>query len=452
MVLLASLWLLAPAAAGQSPAREVLDFETAWELAWQRDPTLRGARATLQGVEERVVQARAQRLPQVSLSASYLYNDIERQQTDILGQSTKLTEDYVSRNETLQLRQALYRPALNAQRNQARAIVAQGMAQLTVQEQRLALRVMQAYLQILKSEELITLLQVQSRRAQTQQRAAERALERGVGTRTDVDEARAQRDLIVAKMIEAELQRDLARRQLVALIQQPVERLRPLNPRAALPVLAWGDEPETWVDRALANSPEVSNVRAQREVALSDVQRARTGHYPTLDAIVQVRRSRSETVTNPDAGYTNRSVGVQLQIPIYSGGQVSSTVRQALFDVERLNEALQALELELGVRVHNALSRVREGSARIDALRTALRSSEVALESAQRSFLAGTRTTLDVLDAEQRQAQVVLDLARARHDRLLALVELHSLTGDIDLAFITSLGQMFRETQEKGTE
>jgi outer membrane protein/protease secretion system outer membrane protein len=180
-------------------------------------------------------------------------------------------------------------------------------------------------------------------------------------------------------------------------------------------------------------------LRAQRESMGHELNKARAGHLPTLDFIAQVQRSRSENTLSPQSRYQNTSVGVQLNVPLYSGGSVNSVTRQVSAEVERLNEALEALKADIGVRVHREYRTVTEGVARIEALEMAVRSAEVALDSARKSAAAGVRTQVDILNAEQALSQSLRDLNESRYVMLAALVRLQSLAGESDESLIARL-------------
>jgi outer membrane protein/protease secretion system outer membrane protein len=121
-----------------------------------------------------------------------------------------------------------------------------------------------------------------------------------------------------------------------------------------------------------------------------------------------------------------------MNLPLYSGGYIESTVREARAQQVRLSEILEATQLDLGVRVHTEFNGITEGIDRVKALEVAARSAEVALDSARKSVLAGVRTSLDVLNAQQQRTQVLRDLAQARYGLLLSRVRLLSLAGRID--------------------
>jgi outer membrane protein/protease secretion system outer membrane protein len=161
-----------------------------------------------------------------------------------------------------------------------------------------------------------------------------------------------------------------------------------------------------------------------------EVSKAQAGHLPTLDAVAQWSNSGSENITRINSRYESKSVGVQLNIPLFSGGYVNSTIRQAVAEQVRSEEALEALRRDLGVRVHKEFRGMTEGVLRVRALEQAVRSAEQMLKSTQMSLKAGTRTQLDVLNAQQQYTLALRDLAQARFVYLMSKVKLAALVGD----------------------
>src|SRR5690606_2737521 len=128
--------------------------------------------------------------------------------------------------------------------------------------------------------------------------------------------------------------------------------------------------------------------------------------------------------------HDNRAVGLQLNVPIFSGGYVSSTVRQAVASKVRAQEILEATRRDLAVRVRQEFRGMTEGVARIQALEQAVLSAEQAVLSNSKSFEAGSRTTVDVLNAEQQRTQALRDLAQARYRYVVARLRLQALSGE----------------------
>ncbi|HCL86674.1 MAG TPA: channel protein TolC [Comamonadaceae bacterium] len=429
-------WLLAlPAGA--------MDLLGAYQTALQQDAATRAARAAALAGQERVEQARAQLYPSLSLSAGYLRNDLSRSQGSGPQRSSS-NESYPSHNATLTARQPLYRKALSVGLEQARRQREEADAALERETQDLGVRVAEAYMQILLAGDQLALIEAQKRATATQLDAAGKLLAAGSGTRTDIDEAQARLDMALARELEARQQQDYAVRQLALLVNAPVDAaaLRPLD---AARLGAWQPaqrDLQQWLALAEDRSPELRQLRARLDAARLEVEKARSGHLPTLDAVAQWSRSASENVTTPSTRYTNRSIGVQLNVPLYAGGYVSATVRQALAEEERARELLEAARRDLALRIHTELRNVSEGPMRLHALEQAARSAAQLALSNRKSFEGGARTMVDVLNAEQQKAQALLDLARARYVYLVSSVRLPSLAGapaEAEIAAINGL-------------
>lgn len=414
-----------------------IDLRQAYETAYANDATIRASRAGAQANRERLPQARAQQLPNVGLSVGRNYNDLTSTGRTSSGQDTSTNTNYFSGNQLLTVRQPIYRPYINAQVRQATAQVADAEASLERDEQTLVSRVAEAYFDALLAEDQLTLILAQKTTYTAQLDAARKGFAAGAGTRTDVDEAQARLDLTVAQELEIRQNLDFTRHRLEVLTGQGVGVLAQLDVerfKAQSPMPA---SVEAWIERAEANSPELRSLRAQVEAARQEVEKAKTGHLPTLDAIAQWSRSNNDNVTNLNSRYDNRSIGLQLSVPIYAGGYVSSTVRQAVAAQERMTEGLEATRRDLGVRVHHEFRGMTEGAARIEALVQAVRSAEQAVLSNRMSLKAGSRTTIDVLNAEQQKTTALRDLAQARYGYLLSQLRLQSLAGEDRLATVT---------------
>ena len=140
-------------------------------------------------------------------------------------------------------------------------------------------------------------------------------------------------------------------------------------------------------------------------------------------------RSGSENVTSPSSSYTNHLIGLQVNIPLFAGGYVNSSVRQAIAEQVRAEENLEATRRDLAVRVHREHRGITEGVLKVKALQQAVRSAQQLVQSSKRSFEAGSRSTVDVLNAEQQLQSTLRDLAEARYVYLLSRVRLRALVG-----------------------
>jgi len=423
-----------------APVR-ALGLLEAWRLAVDNDPTLRAAWAAAAAGRERLPQATAQLRPNFAFSASRFNNDVNRDALDTLSQSVTTRSRYVSRNETLVLRQPLLRQQQWSGVRQAGYQVEDTEAVFEREVQNLAVRVAGAYFDLMQARDQAQLLASQSEFLQTRLTAAARSITAGTGTRTDLDDAQARFDLNKAQRLEAAQAIEARRRQLQALVNRPIGDLAALDPKRLSLDLPNPSSAEAWVLLAIENSPDVRSARARLDAATEEINRTKAAHYPTVDAVAQWQRSRSEVITQPQTGYTNASIGVQMNLPLYGGGYIESTIREARAQQVRLNEVLEATQLELGVRVHTEFNAVTEGIARVQALEVAARSAEVALDSARKSVLAGIRSSLDVLNAQQLSVQALRDLAQARYGLMLSRVRLLSLIGRVDESALAQISE-----------
>ena len=407
-----------------------MDLLQAYEAAYANDPSIRASRAGAQANRERLPQAEAQRLPNVAFSAGRNYNDLTSTTRNFLGQPATSDNQYYSGNKTLSVRQPLYRPYISALVRQARAQVADADAALEKDEQSLVVRIGEAYFDALLAKDQLVLVGAQKANYTTQLDAAKKSLVAGSGTKTDVDEAQARLDSTLAQELEARQNVEFTRRRLETLTGESLTTLASLDVERFTPSDPVPAVVDAWIERAERASPELESLRAQLEVARQEIDKAEAGHKPTLDAVAQWGRSSSDSVTNVNSRYDNKSIGLQLSVPLYSGGYVNSTVRQAVAAHERAREVLDATRRDLGVRVHREFRGMTEGVLRISALEQAVRSAEQAVLSNRKSFEAGSRTTLDVLNAEQQKTTTLRDLAQARYLYLVSRLRLLSLAGE----------------------
>lgn len=418
-----------------------MDLRQAYEAANANDATIRASRSGAEATKERLPQAKAQLLPNVSLNAARNYNDLTSKTTNILGAPVTLENQYYSGSQNLSIRQPLYRPYLTAQLQQAKAQVEDAEASLERDEQSLVVRVSEAYFEALLAADQLDLIAAQKRTYTTQLDAARKALVAGTGTRTDIDEAQARLDMALAQELEVQQNVEFTKRRLAVLTGQPVESLARLDIKKFAPQAPQPTSVDAWTELAERSSPELASLQAQVETARLEIAKAESGHKPTLDAVAQWSRSNSDSVTNINSRYDNKTIGLQLSVPLYAGGYVNSTVRQAVAAHQRALEALEATRRDLGVRVHREFRGVTEGAARIRALEQAVQSAELALISNRRSYEAGSRTTLDVLNAEQQRVMALRDLAQARYLYMVSRLRLSSLAGQDRVANLEQANQ-----------
>ena len=435
--------VLVLALSGTGLAAQAMGLLDAYKAALEQDSTIRAARAALEVGRERLPQAKAQLLPSVSANMSRNSNQLATTSTNLLGNESVTRDSYYSFNKTASLRQPLFNLYKFFQYKQAEDVVSEAEATFERDLQNLTVRVGGAYLEALLSAEQLKVVLTQKQQYQTVLAAAEKSLALGTGTKTDIDDAKARLDMALAQELEARQNEDYTRRQLEILLNQPVKVLHALKPTGLQSLPALGLDLNAWLEKALANSPEVKALEARFQAAGKEIRKAKSGHAPTLDAVLQWSDSGSENVTRLNSSFENKSLGFQLTIPLYQGGYVSSLERQAVADKLRQEEALEALRRDLGLRIHKEYRGVTEGAMKVRALEQAVRSNEQLLDSTRKSVLAGVRSQLDVLNVEQQLATASRDLIQARYLYLMSRLRLHSLSGHDPLANVEDINAAF---------
>lgn len=426
-----------------SPKANALDLLEAYKAAQVNDASFNAAKAAARAGQELVPQAQAQLLPTISASFSRNNNDLTSQVPNFLGQVTESKNSYPSSSDSLVVRQPIYRKQQITQFQQAQSQERDANAVFELEMQNLTVRVGGVYFEALLAADQLALVQTQLSNYRTYLDAAQKRIEAGSGTRTEVDEAQARLDMSIAQELEARQAVDYTRQQLQVVIGQPITDLAKLKPALDLTPPSPANV-DWWIERAERSNPELRILQARLDTARLEIERANSGHHPTLDAIAQWSRTSSDGVQAVNTRYENRTIGLQLVIPIYSGGGVNAAVRQAIAYKDRAEQLMEAGRRDLGVRVHKEFRSVSEGVLRVRALEQAQRSADQAVISSERSFQAGSRTRLDVLNAQGSRMSVLRDLAQARYLYLMAKLRLSALVQDATVETIESMNSLFQ--------
>jgi outer membrane protein len=451
---LAVLAVLVPCV-NSAPAADLLEI---YELAKARDPQfLEAADLRLAGLEAKP-QARAALLPQL-----FAGGEIETRETDGSGTFLQVVDpnpgpgldpqieifdvDQRVSADTWRwqagLRQTVFRWDQWQRLGRADAVVARAEVGYRAAQQYLMLRVSQRYFDVLAAAETLRSSEA-TLEAFTQQLAqAERRFKVGVVTVIDVEEARSARDAAAANTIAAKRSLAVAGELLTELTGELHPELE--RPGDELPVSDAEPRGEQgWVEQAVEQNLSVVAARLGVDIAKQDVSIARSGHLPTLDLYATTGsfdESATETVINrnldlrtdgpADSDGTEDVVGLQLIVPIFTGGATSSRVREqvALHRAarQRLDGSVRAAERA----TRDAYLSVVADRARVEALRQSVSSSSSALRATERGVEVGNRTNVDVLEARRRVFEAERDYARARYDYLINLVRLRLAAGTL---------------------
>ncbi|HYC44253.1 MAG TPA: TolC family outer membrane protein [Burkholderiales bacterium] len=406
------------------------DLLDIFRQAQTADATYAAARATWAASQERIPQARAGLLPLATLSASAQYND---RGTEFRDDTTpRAATNFGSTVVTLSATQPIYRRQNSIAYDQALTQAEQADAQLALAAQDLILRVAQAYFDVLLAHDNVVLAESQKVAIGEQLELARRNYEVGVANITDTHEAQARYDLTVSQEIAARSELDLRLRALEQVIAKAPPGLAPLGARFVLKA----PEPaamDTWVGLAEQANLQVRIAQSALAFASQEIDRNRAGHLPTLDAFTTFSNSGSNRDPLGGVGTDTRAatVGVQLAIPLYQGGVVSSRVREAIATRTRSQEELEAARRAAAFNARQAYLGITNGIAQVRALEAALVSTRSQLESTQVGREVGVRTQVDVLNAQQLLFGAARDLAQAKYTYILSLLRLEAAIGEL---------------------
>jgi len=406
------------------------DLLETYRAAQGNDPVFAAARATQQAAQEKLPQSRSMLLPSVNLSANTTFNDntVQYRGTTFLPGGNNR---YNSNGYGVSLVQPLFRQQNWLVYSQAELQVAQSEAQFRIAEQDLMLRVAQAYFDVLIAQDSVQLVEAQKTAIAEQLEQAKRNFEVGSATITDTLEAQARHDLTGAQEIAAQNNLEIKRGALQQLINAAPKDLRPLGKEFSLEPPQPADM-EKWADNAQQNSLQLAIAQAGAAIADKEVARNRGGHYPTVDIVANYSKNAANGGGfGVGSDSTNKSVGVQLNMPLFQGGGVNSKWREAEANRERARQELENARRNVAQQTRQAYLGVVSGIAQVRALQQALASGESVLQASKLGHEVGVRTNLDVLNAQQQLFATRRDLYQAQYNYLISQLRLKAAVGSL---------------------
>ncbi len=407
------------------------------------DATFASARSALEAGREKLPQGRAGLLPTLGLSANTVWNDIEYQSRPTTG---VIPAQYNSSGWGISLTQPLFRWQNWASFQQSELAVVQAETQYLAAKQDLALRVAQAYFDVLLAQETLTTARAQKSAIAEQLASAKRNFEVGTATITDTHEAQARFDLTNAQEIAAANDLLVKRHALQTLTGKEGQGLKTL--KSGLEIKRpQPDDMAQWVAASEQGNPAVAASQASYEIADREVSKQRGGHLPTLDLVASRSRASMQTtlalgVARPGSDTDATTIGLQLAVPLFAGGGQASRDREAVALRDKARSDLDNARRQAALQARQAYLGVTSGLAQVKALEQGLVSSRSALDSNRLGYEVGVRINIDVLNAQQQVYSTQRDLAKARLDTLTAQLRLKAAAGTLvedDLLAVNAL-------------
>ncbi len=407
-----------------APAAPADDLADVYRKALAADPQYLAATAAYQAALEVKPQSRAGLLPNVGLSGSA---SRDRYDPRTSGPTTYATNQSYSVN----LRQPVFRRDRFIQLQQADSRIAQADAVFTSAQQELILRVATRYFAVLGARDNLVFVRADKEALQRTLDQAQQRFEVGLAAITDTLKAQAAYDISISDEISAEQLLADSHEALRELTGSLTDALEILSDQIPLLVPEPTDQ-DQWVRSAIEQNPLMLAALAATETAKQEIQVQNSGHYPSLDMVAgfSYRDSNFGGVISQERN--DSSVGLELNLPLYQGGAVTSRTRQqrSLYEqaVEEQEQQYRATERQTRDNYRGIVS----GISRVSALKRAIESNQKAYEAAKSGFDVGTRDIVDVLDAQRELLRARRDHARSRYDYLLSTLRLKQAAGILD--------------------
>lgn len=423
-------------ASGSVQAENLLEI---FELARTTDPVFQQAIANRQAEEEALPQARAALRPDVSLNGGYSVIDTE---SNLSGADSD--DQYRQLSYGVSLSQPLYRSATRSAVSVANSRVELARAEFALAEQALIVRVAERYFAVLDARAAVEAAEASLTAIERQLEQAEQRFEVGVIARTDVEEARAQSDLARAELLQAEDDLENRREELRELTNQAPGLLDAVQAGIDLQRPEPADI-DRWRERAEAENQELAAARLAAEAAMQTIDVERGSRHPTLDLVAGYDGIDRYGAGGRDPSSDQLSAGIELSMPLYQGGGISSQIREAQFRYTAARESLESTRRAVSRSTATAYRGVVTALERVRALEQARVSTQAALDATEAGFEVGTRTIVDVLNAQQERFNAERDYEQARHAYLLNTLRLQQAAGSLSAADLARVNNLLGE-------
>lgn len=410
-----------------------------YQLAVDNNADLAAAHADYKAQSERVPQSRAGLLPQIAAGAS---NSNSRSKVDTnMGSRTTSRSGLVYQAS---LSQPLFRLDRWYQLQAAQASNEQSALELSAIEQNLILQSSDVYFSVLRAQDNLAASRAEESAFKRQFDLANERFDVGLSDKTDVLQAQAAYDAARANRMVAERMVSDAFQAVSTLTNVDLAALEGV--KHSLPILApVPNDATAWVNTATEQNLGLQAVNYAVQAAQDNVKQRKSGHAPTVDAIAQYQKGDNDSL-----GFVNgamnipgfdmpryngkaeqSSIGIQLNIPLYTGGMTSSQVREGVYRLDQAEQMRESLRRKTVQDARNFHRAVNTDVEQVQALKQAIISSQSAVEATQIGYDVGTRNIVDVLDAQRYLYAAVRNYNNARYDYILNNLRLQQTAGTL---------------------
>jgi len=405
-----------------------------FELAVNNDPELAAAEATFKSNSEILVTGRAGLLPRINLSGGSSVGNLW-----ILGTPLP-SEPSGSHSWNASLQQPLFQLDSWYRFKKSRNQHAQFVATFADAQQTLIVHVAESYLSVLEAQAALTSAQAQRDSVQRQLEQVQQRFDVGLVAITDVLEAKAAFDDAIVAVIEREGSQNTSFESLLRITGQPISEVSGFV--AEMPIeYPKPNNVEAWVEKALQQNYSLVAGREGLEASAKDVKIARAGHFPTVTASAgwnhNVNKGRNFLGSKTD----NRSYSVNINIPVYQGGNVRSGAKQAAYSHDAAQSNYDFQQRTIVENTRNLFTAINTDVARVRARQRSIESSQSALDATRTGYEVGTRNIVEVLQAQQQLYQAQFQYASARYQYIRDNLRLKQMVGSLSPDDISAVTQ-----------
>jgi outer membrane protein len=428
-----------------------------YQQALQGDPQVHEAEARRLAAQEAIPQARGVLLPQISATGDWNQTDTSGSSFSIINnQTTTFDQDNTSTNWGFGLRQTLFRWDQIVNLKRADKVVTKAEAVREAAQQDLIVRVAQRYFDILAAEDRLTSINADREAIARQLEQAKQRFDVGLIAITDVQESQAAYDQSVANEIGAKRVLATAREFLREITGEYVSKLD--APSDDFPLLDPSPNNESsWVDLSLRQNLNLVASRLDEQLARDEISFRRNGHYPSIDLVASTRENQSEgdAIANSipssfDDTTTRDQVSIQITVPLFAGGGVSSRVREAVYLHRASREQLQRVTRETERQARDAYLGVLSEIARVKALDQAVASSRTALQATQAGYEVGTRTIVEVLNSQFSLYVAITNFYQSRYEYIMNALRLKQAAGTLQVQDLEKIDRWLKDRPAPG--
>jgi outer membrane protein len=430
-------------------AQETIDLISLYQEALRNDSLLSSARFQNEAAQELVIQGKSLFLPSIIMNASFDNQNKERKfltpslpSNDLL--SGKKT-NYKTYDYGVTIKQPLFDYSAYAEYKKILTQTSLSDKQLINTQQDLIFRISKSYFETLLAKDQVDLFQYQRAAIQEQLSKAEAQFEVGLISVTDINEAKTKKALIEAQQISAVQKFKIKKREIQIITGKLPGKLTPLNPVITFTEI--NNLADEWISMSQENNIKLQIKKDEIKIAESEIDSRRSGHYPTINAIAS--RSRNWDKGGYPYGATKNegmrsysdSIGVEISIPIFSGGMTSSRIREAVLLKSKLEEDIKYLRKEIELQVRDYYLSLQTNFSEISAYQQAMQAATLQLESTQLGFQEGLRNSVEVLDAQQILFNAKLNVLESRYNYIMNFINLKLSVGMLSIADLDEINQ-----------